>query len=341
MGFVRNNWYAVARVDEVEPERLLARRVLDEPLVLFRENDGTIAILEDTCPHRFAPLSLGRLRDGAVECGYHGLRFSGTGSCVFNPRADGSIQPGLAVRAYPSVELHGLIFVWMGDPANADPSKLPDLSFLDGASSNDVLTGYLRTEANYELIIDNLLDASHADFLHPGLLSTGGAYGRHVPKVDYAGDEVCETFMLENLPTQPAVTPYLSEPGKPAHQKMVFRWVGPSFVYISGDIWQDSDPSRVLISRSLHALTPESNGATHYWFKIRRNYDLERPVPDREAGVLYAFGQEDKPMLEAVAKRMGGKNFWDLRPAVLQGDNAQVIARRHLRKMVNAEQPQS
>ena len=74
---LRNCWYAAARADEVTPDAPFARTMLGEPIVLFRRMDGAIAALEDRCPHRKAPLSLGRRWDGKIQCNYHGARFNG------------------------------------------------------------------------------------------------------------------------------------------------------------------------------------------------------------------------------------------------------------------------
>ena len=77
MTYLRNTWYLAAWDRELPPRELLARTLLDERVVLFRDASGTARALQDRCPHRFAPLSRGRVCDGQIECGYHGLRFGG------------------------------------------------------------------------------------------------------------------------------------------------------------------------------------------------------------------------------------------------------------------------
>lgn len=86
--YQRNAWYVAGFADEFAPGKLVARTLLDEKLVLFRTSEGGIAALADRCPHRFAPLSAGKVCDGgrSVECAYHGLRFGADGACVHNPR---------------------------------------------------------------------------------------------------------------------------------------------------------------------------------------------------------------------------------------------------------------
>jgi vanillate O-demethylase monooxygenase subunit len=85
--FPKNVWYMAGWSEELG-DRLLARRLFDRPIVMFRQSDGGIAALADRCPHRFAPLSLGKQESDTLVCGYHGLTFDGTGSCVRNPFSD-------------------------------------------------------------------------------------------------------------------------------------------------------------------------------------------------------------------------------------------------------------
>src|SRR5690554_5303274 len=125
MTYLRNCWYMAAWADEVEDSGLLARRYLNEPVVLFRDSKGDIKALKDMCPHRFAPLSKGKVTDGAIACGYHGLTFDADGKCVHNPH--GPLLKNMAVKAYPVIEAYRAIWIWMGDPELADRGKLRDL----------------------------------------------------------------------------------------------------------------------------------------------------------------------------------------------------------------------
>ncbi len=169
--FVRNIWYAAMWSGDLAAGALVPRTIIEEPLVFFRRDDGSPAALRDLCPHRFAPLHRGTLIAGdRIRCGYHGLEFDSTGACSRNPHGAGKIPAGAAIPAYPVVERHSLIWVWMGD-RTADAQRIPDFSILDGAP--DALLGWRGTltfDANYELIADNLLDLSHASILHEGLL---------------------------------------------------------------------------------------------------------------------------------------------------------------------------
>ncbi|MEJ0069197.1 MAG: Rieske 2Fe-2S domain-containing protein [Pseudomonadota bacterium] len=120
--FLKDYWYVAAFDDEVG-RGLFARTILGEDLLLFRKADGSVVALEDKCAHRRLPLSAGRLIGDTVECGYHGLTYDGAGRCLKIPgQAHGAAAT--AVRAYPVIERHRFIYVWMGDPARADPATI-------------------------------------------------------------------------------------------------------------------------------------------------------------------------------------------------------------------------
>ena len=169
--YLRNAWYVAAWSDNLADGQLLSRTILKEPIVLFRKSDGHIAALQDRCPHRFAPLHMGKIVGGdRVQCPYHGLEFDSSGACVLNPHGTKNIPPRARVRSYPVTEKHKAIWIWMGEQP-PDLAKVPDFSVLDNvpemhATKRDRIT----IRANYELIIDNLLDLSHTSYLHDGIL---------------------------------------------------------------------------------------------------------------------------------------------------------------------------
>ncbi len=119
--FPLNAWYAASWDHEIK-HALTARTLCGTDVVLYRRSDGQVAALEDACWHRLLPLSLGHLRDDEVVCGYHGLIFNAAGRCTYMP-AQETINPSACVRAYPVIEKHRLIWLWMGDPALADPGE--------------------------------------------------------------------------------------------------------------------------------------------------------------------------------------------------------------------------
>lgn len=124
-GYPLNAWYVAAWDHEVTARGILARRVCDRPLALYRTADGRVAALADACWHRLAPLSKGKLvGDEEIQCPYHGLRYNAAGRCTHMP-AQKTINPSATVPSYPAVERYRYVWVWLGDPDLADPDTIP------------------------------------------------------------------------------------------------------------------------------------------------------------------------------------------------------------------------
>ena len=128
--WLRNCWQVAAFSHEVVGGQLFARRICDEPLVLYRSSTGAPIALEDRCAHRAAPLSKGALVGEVLRCGYHGLCYDTTGKCISIPGQD-YVPARARVRAFPALEKHRLVWVWMGEAEHADPSTVPDVHWLD------------------------------------------------------------------------------------------------------------------------------------------------------------------------------------------------------------------
>src|ERR1017187_10351784 len=169
--FLLNQWYVCARPTEVKHE-LLSRIICSVPIVFFRREDGLISALDNRCPHRMYPLSHGRLLADEIECGYHGIRFAADGRCLVIP-AQEDIPIGFRARTFPVVEKSALVYIWMGDPAKADTSLIPE--FLENVDAEWATThDHLLIDANWQLIIDNLLDLGHLTFVHKTRRSSSG-----------------------------------------------------------------------------------------------------------------------------------------------------------------------
>lgn len=161
-----NAWYVIALDKDVD--RSLKRiSVLGQPLVYYRREDGTPAVLDDRCAHRRYPLSNGKLVGDKIQCGYHGFTYASSERCVWAPglpanRPDEELAFG--VRAYPSHVRGPWLWVWMGKSDKADPKNIP-LPEVELAPENTIF-GYKMNPSNYMLVIENLLDLSHLCFLH-------------------------------------------------------------------------------------------------------------------------------------------------------------------------------
>jgi phenylpropionate dioxygenase-like ring-hydroxylating dioxygenase large terminal subunit len=345
--YLRNAWYVAAWSDDLTDGQLLARTILKEPIVLYRKSDGHVAALEDRCPHRFAPLHMGQIVNGdCIQCPYHGLEFNSSGACVLNPHGTKNIPPRARVRSYPVTEKHKAIWIWMGEKS-PDLSKVPDFSVLDNvpemhATKRDRIT----IRANYELIIDNLLDLSHGSFLHAGILGNSETVEAEIT-VDLDGDDVVVGRHASNA-TAPGLFAILM-PSKPDRiDKFTrMRWMAPSNLrLVTGICMPGAVPESGTGYHAIHMLTPESDRTTHYFFTaVRFNVltsddQLNAQIQDKISTTRrFAFEEQDAPVIEAQQEIIDNA-LTSLDPVILAIDVGPVRYKQILRKLIHAEQTQ-
>lgn len=343
MSYLRNAWTVAAWARELEPGKLMARTLLDEPLVLYRDAAGAPRALADRCPHRFAPLSMGTLCDGgaSVRCPYHGLQFDGSGACVHNPQGDGRIPQAARVKSYPLVERWSALWIWMGDAERADPMLIPAFPFND-PEHWAVGTGAMVVDAPYELEIDNILDLSHIEFMHP--LFASDAVRRGKVECEQQGDTVwCKRFMPDDAQVPEFLRQAFQVEQGPIDRWLHVRWNPPATLALwAGGVASGRPVAQGIVSQQAHCFTPESRGRTHYFYSIafpRAIGPLADELAAQNVVALRApFEHEDKPIVEAVGRRMGGADLFALKPVLLPGDAAAVRARRLLAALIEKEQ---
>jgi vanillate O-demethylase monooxygenase subunit len=174
--FVRNAWYVAAWADEISTTPL-PRRILNEPVVLFRDQQNRPAALLDMCCHRGAPLSIGKVVQRGIECGYHGLIFDRSGMCVHVPGQD-RILERTRVRSFPVVEQDAFIWIWMGDPTKADFEKIVRWPYHNDAVNWPHKHTMYPIKAAAILMVDNLMDLTHLGYVHVSTI--GGNPSQHV-----------------------------------------------------------------------------------------------------------------------------------------------------------------
>lgn len=339
MTFLRNSWYCAAWSGDLS-EKPIGIRICDEPVVIFRTADGSVAALDGRCPHRFAPLSIGTVKGNVIECGYHGLQFDRTGVCTLNPHGRGLIPPRANIRAYPVAERHGAIWVWMGEPAAADPETIIDLYFVDKPGWTGT-TGYLRIEADYQLVIDNLLDLTHGTYLHPD--TVGGTPEDTLGSslhFDFRteGTTVFADYSFFNAAPTPLMKLFYTDPR--GDMRACMQWQPASSLLLDIGIAPVGQPvDSGLLIPSAHLIVPETAGSCHYFFAISRNRELEDADKTRIMGeiAMKAFAEEDEPVIAQCFAMMNRQPLFELEPAILETDVAAVQARRILTKLLRRE----
>lgn len=332
--FVRNAWYAAGTAGEIG-RSLTQRWICGEPLVLYRTEAGRAVALEDRCPHRKASLSMGRLKGDLVECGYHGLCFDASGACTHVP-GQVNIPPRLRARAYPLVERHGWIWVWMGDAAEADPAKVPDFHWNESDGWTPVF-GYLHVKADYRLLIDNLMDLTHETFVHP--TSIGETVVAHTPITTKAeGRSVTVSRIMPECPAPPLFRKVRGLTTIDRWQHITFEPPGNIRIDAGGVPSDTKDMDKALRWWVLNTLTPETETTTHYFWSVSRAFShgdaaLTQSLHDQ---VMKIFG-EDQVVLETQQKLIDTDR--SSRPLLsINCDAGGAAARRILAELERGEQ---
>lgn len=341
MTFLYDTWYAAGWASDL-CDQLLGRRIVDIPILLFRNAQGKAVAVGDRCPHRFAPLHRGRKIDGAIECGYHGGRFDETGACVLMPGDAERIPQNMRTSAYPLEERNGVLWIWPGQ-APADRALIPDLSDQLSNPKFCHVTGSLTVQANYELLADNLIDPSHGQFLHGALLKRDGFFeAPHEVRQD--GTTISSERVIRNAIAPPAYASYLLHPEAPVDWWTRAQWDPPGIFRLDNGVTPAGKDRDEGVRRcGVHLVTPETETSTHYFFAAVRNYLLGDPTTDEASRSWQqtVFEEQDRPMLEAVQQMMGTADFASLHPVLVSADQPAMRIRSTMRRLVQREQRES
>ena len=342
--FIKNAWYVAAWSDELTAAPL-ARRLLGEPVVLFRDAQGRAAALADMCCHRGSPLSRGLVVEAGIECGYHGMIFAGDGACVHIP---GQVHiPGKArVRAYPVSEKDGCVWIWMGDPAATDATGMIEYPFHNDAARWPHKKTLIPIAGNATLMIDNLMDLSHLGYIHRSTIGGGGSAQAHSEALmdTQPGEDGLKftRWQLDVLapPTYKRLVPSLGDridrwaefeftaPG------VVTHWVGG--VNANTGAYDKGMREGGVSMRVFHGLTPETETSCHYFFST-----LNGTRPDDPQATEAVFTEvhtaflEDQAMVQAQQERLA--EFGEDALINIHTDGARVHMRRILAKLLARE----
>jgi phenylpropionate dioxygenase-like ring-hydroxylating dioxygenase large terminal subunit len=334
--YPRNQWYAVAAADEVG-RRLLARTVAGEHLVLFRTERGEPVALLDRCSHRNYPLSAGALVGDEVQCGYHGLRFDACGGCTWAPGQD-RIPSRADVPTRRLIERGPWLWVWAGDPDDADPDLLPAMPWCEDDGWVTV-HGMEPLAARYGLLIDNLLDLSHETFLHAGYIGTPEVAEtpittevddeRGVVRVSRRMEGVeCPPFYAESTGLQSPIDRWQDiEYHAPGCYLLHVR-VAPSGSSPGPD---GEDPGAALVE-VMYAITPVDDHNTMDFWAVSRNFGLD----DGDMSNFFSKMNrevvlQDVEALELIESRLGDE--WQPVEVSFKIDTGGLAGRRVLAAM--------
>lgn len=336
----RNAWYPLTWSRNVG-RKLSRHKVCGIDLVVYRTEGGQPVALDDACPHRLAPLSLGKLKGDSIECGYHGMTFGADGRCVRVPGQQ-LIPPNAKVPSYPLHERMGLLWIWPGDPARADIAQIYDLPQYHSPQWHAAEGDALSIGANYLNLADNLCDPAHVSFVH--LTTLGNAASEDVP-VEHVANEggVVVWRWIRNAPAIPIFAKY-GDFKEHVDRWHYYHYTAPCIAVIdfgSSDAALALDPAdRDMGMRifACHFITPvDEHSCIDHWLHVR-NFAIHDTAVDQKLHDDFrtAFN-EDKLILEEIDRVERARP--EARRIRLGIDAAPQRMRRIVERMIAADDP--
>ena len=342
--FIKNTWYVACAVSELDAlgDKPLGRTICNERMAFFRGADGRVAAVEDFCPHRGAPMSLGKVCKGQLRCGYHGLEMGPDGKTVH--------MPGQRVRAFPAVksfaviERYGFVWVWPG-AAEADPARMPVFEFFDNPAWA-YGGGLYHVQADYRLMIDNLMDLTHETYVHATSIGQ--------PEIDETpcetrihGDEIITQRFMDKIQAPPfwqmAMKANGLDPQALVDRWQICRFTPPSHIMIDvgvalhGQGGFHAPAHAKAYSVVVDFITPETDTSHWYHWGMARNFkpeDAQLTASIRE-GQGRIFGED----MEMLQLQQANITRWPERKLLMLNiDAGGVQSRRVIERHLQAEQ---
>jgi phenylpropionate dioxygenase-like ring-hydroxylating dioxygenase large terminal subunit len=332
MTYVRNAWYVSAWALDVAPECLLGVRLLNEPIVIWRNTAGNLVALEDRCVHRLAPLSLGYCEGERLRCRYHGLLYDRTGRVVEIP-GQHRVPSSLRARAYPVVERHNWVWIWMGDAAAANEALIPPIM---GMNDPDYLCahGQLDYAAEARFINENLLDLSHVSYLHTESFRMSETWAREAPTVTEHDRSIRSERWIRSEGPLGTV-----DADKQVDTYFCYDFFVPGVLLMSVRTYpvgtadalngRPPDLSAAAETFTSQAITPLTDKTARYFYIMGRRRRGEETVYDM--AITEKAYAEDKTMVEAQQRNIDATPGW--RFIATTADRGVILFNRLVEKM--------
>ena len=295
-------WYVACESAELG-EAPLARTILGIPMALFRTRGGRVGAFADRCPHRNAPLSIGRVEGELLQCRYHGWRFETSGRCVAIPAlCDDSEAKARNATAFPAVEQQG--FVWVYASAGAEPHDGPPRFPHLGDAGYTSVRRQFTVESSLLAAAENALDVPHTSFLHQGLFRSEPRGLEITAVVRASADRVEAEYVGEPRPTGLAARILSPSGGMVTHFD---RFLLPSITEVEYRLGEENH----FISSGAH--TPVSDTLTRLFavitFRLRLPGWLVRPALTPVAMRIFRQDAEILRQQTSNIERFGGEQF--------------------------------
>ncbi len=278
--FLLNAWYVACTPDEIK-EKPLGRTICDQRICFYRGVKGQVAAVEDFCPHRGAPLSLGTVKEGKLVCGYHGLQMGCDGKTIAMPAQRVKAFP--AIRSYAVMERYGYIWVWPGDAGQANFKDIPKPSWA-GRDDWSFGGGMFHFKCDYRLLIDNLMDLSHETYVHSTSIGQQ-EIDEAVPETVVQDDIVTTTRHMFNIEAPPfwkdAMLSNKLDPVAKIDRWQICRFEAPSNVMIDVGVALegcgafDASADKKVSSIVVDFITPETGTSCWYFWGMARHFQVD------------------------------------------------------------------
>jgi vanillate O-demethylase monooxygenase subunit len=340
-----DQWYVAAWGREVKHE-ILGRTICGEALVLWRTQNGQVVVTSDRCVHRRFPLSQSpsRLVGDTLVCGYHGFSYGTDGGCVAVP-GQTRIPRTARLKPYPVVEQDSFVWVWIGDPALADPTTIPRAPWLDSPGYTTV-SGMEPLAARYGLLVDNLLDLSHETYLHGGYIGTPEVADTPITtEVDeeagvvfvsrHIADAECPPFYAESTGIKGRITRWQDIEYHAPCLYLLHSRISPAGVLPEPD---GTDPNG-FHAEIVYAITPSTETTTYDFWAVARDFALDdEGVSEYLASSNRIVVMQDVVALNVLEQVIASEpeGYQELSINI---DTGGLAARRILARMVSGAKP--
>jgi vanillate O-demethylase monooxygenase subunit len=339
--FLKNTWYVACQAHEIT-DKPLGRKICNESMAFYKNAEGRVSAVQDFCPHRGAPLSLGRVCNGQLVCGYHGLVMGCDGHVVNMPGHQ--VRNFEPIKSYAVIERYGFVWVWPGDQSKADPAQMPVFDWFDNPKWA-YGGGLYHIACDYRLMIDNLMDLTHETYVHS--TSIGQQEIDETPsRTVTEGNSVVTSRFMEGIKAPPfwqmAMRANDLDAEATVDRWQICKFTPPSHVLIevgvalAGKGGYNADPKDKAYSVVVDFITPETETSIHYFWGMVRQFkpeDAELTAKIREGqGKIFS---EDLQMLEMQQKNLLA--FPERQLKILSIDAGGVMSRRIIDRLLATE----
>ncbi|MCB2091063.1 MAG: Rieske 2Fe-2S domain-containing protein [Alphaproteobacteria bacterium] len=330
-------WYVAGLADEFT-RALRERTILNRSLVLYRDENGNPIALQNRCAHRSFPLDQSTLEEGGIRCRYHGIKYNHDGKIIDVPCQDKCPRTG--IKKYKTKEIGPLVWVWMGDYADADEADIPELPVHDMNKWTHVVGKYNYMEGSYILLHENLCDLSHLPFLHASTFKFPKEYTAAPIRVEQHGNQVTFYRQLEDWNMlKPFFHPKLDFGNQKVLYKSGGKYVSPATNKGYGLLipLDESGNEQPAVGHYVnHYLTPESERSCHYFWFIARNYALDDKDYSKKQGEMVQAGFDEDVYAIKLLQAMFERDQHDYREIGIKADKPGVIMRKIVKSLAGA-----